>query len=172
MSGCMITATGWRDLPYAATRAVGLRTPGTGGHGWLASGVRGMGWRQVLRQKAGQRVKQEMPGAEVGRGGPDAPPGMSSKAVDDEDQRSMSSLMRKRGRSGPRARRTSIRRVPESRSCSIGPAKWLPPNRSSPPCPVRCQLSSAATHASNGTPTIRRNDSDPGAEPALTIMLA
>jgi hypothetical protein len=93
------------------------------------------------------------------------PQGMSSKAVDDEDQRSMSSLMRKRGRRGPRARRTSIRRVPESRSCSIGPGNRVPPNRSSPPCPGRCQRSSAATHAWNGTSTIRRNDSDPSADP-------
>lgn len=35
----------------------------------------------------------------------------------------MSSLMRRSGRSGPRARRTSIRRVLESRSCSTGPSK-------------------------------------------------
>lgn len=71
----MITATGGRPAACHHRGTAGLRTPGTGGHGWLASGVRGMGCRQVLRQKAGQRVKQEMPGAEVGRGGPDAPAG-------------------------------------------------------------------------------------------------
>jgi hypothetical protein len=72
---CMIAATGRRPAVCHRRGATGLRTPGTGGHGWLASGIRGMGCRQVLRQEAGQRVKQEMPGAEVGRGGPDAPAG-------------------------------------------------------------------------------------------------
>ncbi len=71
----MITATEGRPAACHHRGAAGLRTPGTGGHGWLASGVRGMGWRQVLRHKAGQRVKLVMPGAEVGRGGPDAPAG-------------------------------------------------------------------------------------------------
>ena len=100
------------------------------------------------------------------------PQGMSSKAVADEDQRSMSSRMRRGGRSGPRARRTSIRCVPDSRSCSIGPGTWPAPDRSSPPCPVRCQLSSAATHVSKGTLMIRRNDSDADAGPMLALMLA
>jgi hypothetical protein len=63
-------------MPYATIAApAGLRMPGTGGYRRLAYGVLGMGWRQVLRQKAGQRVKQEMPGAEVSRGRPDAPAG-------------------------------------------------------------------------------------------------
>ena len=63
-------------MPYAtAAAAAGLRLPGTGGYGWLAGGVPGMGWRQVLQQRADQRVKQEMPGAEVGRGRPGAPAG-------------------------------------------------------------------------------------------------
>ena len=75
----MIAATGRRPAVCHRRGAAGLRTPGTGGHGWLASGVRGMGCRQVLRQEAGQRVKQEMPGAEVGRGGPDAPARMAPK---------------------------------------------------------------------------------------------
>ena len=61
-------------MPYATIAApAGLRMPGTSGYGWLACGVPGMGWGQVLRQGAGHRVKQEMPGAEVGRGRPDAP---------------------------------------------------------------------------------------------------
>ena len=63
-------------MPYAIiAAAAGLRVPGTGGYGGLACGVPGLGWRQVLRQRAGQRVEQEMPGAEVGRGRPDAPAG-------------------------------------------------------------------------------------------------
>jgi len=63
------------DMPYATIAApAGLRVPGTGGYWWLACGVPGLGW-QVLRQGAGQRVKQEVPGAEVGRGRPDAPAG-------------------------------------------------------------------------------------------------
>jgi hypothetical protein len=63
-------------MPYATIAApTGLRMPGTGGYGWLPYGVPGMGWRRVLRQRAGQRVKQEVPGAEVGRGRPDAPAG-------------------------------------------------------------------------------------------------
>ena len=84
----------------------------------------------------------------------------------------MSSLMRTSGRSGPRARRTSIRRVPVSRTCSIGPVIRLLPDLISPPCPVRCPLSSAARHVSNGTSTMRRNDSDRIAAPAFTLMLA
>lgn len=48
--------------------------------------------------------------------------GVSSRTVDEEDQKSMSSLMRSSERSRPRARRTSIRQLPESRSRSIGPA--------------------------------------------------
>src|SRR5262249_19286784 len=52
--------------------------------------------------------------------------------------------------------------VPKSQSCSIGPSNWLPPNRSSPPCLVRSQLSSAATHVSKGTSTICQNDNDSG----------
>jgi hypothetical protein len=41
------------------------------------------------------------------------------------DQRSMSSLIHSRGRSGPRASRTSTRQVPESRSRSNGPLSML-----------------------------------------------
>jgi hypothetical protein len=53
-------------------RLAGLRTPGTDRRVWLARGVPGVRWRQVLRQGAGQRVEQEMAGAEIGAGGPDA----------------------------------------------------------------------------------------------------
>jgi hypothetical protein len=100
--------------------------------------------------------------------------GMSSRAVlaGGEDQRSTSSRMRNGGRSGPRVRRTSIRHVPESRSCSIGPRTRLWPMRSSPSCPVRCQLSRAATHVSNGMSTIRRNDSHPRTGHMPALMLA
>jgi hypothetical protein len=52
-----------------------LRTPGTDGRAWLARSARGMRWEQVLPQGAGQRVKQEMAGAEIGRGGADTPAG-------------------------------------------------------------------------------------------------
>src|SRR5579863_7534723 len=95
---------------------------------------------------------------------------MSSSAVEDEDQRSMSSRIRSGGCNGPRLRRTWIRRVPTSRSCSIDPSNWLPPNRSSPPWLVRSQLSSAATYVSNGTSTIRRNDSDSSSGTMLVLM--
>jgi hypothetical protein len=50
-----------------------LRTPRTDRHVRLARSVTGIGRRQVLQQRAGQQVKQEMPGAEIGRGRPDAP---------------------------------------------------------------------------------------------------
>ena len=50
-----------------------LRAPGADGHVWLARSVLSMGWGHVMRPGAGQRVKQEMAGPEVGRGGPDAP---------------------------------------------------------------------------------------------------
>jgi hypothetical protein len=72
----VITATR-RRLPGQARprRPVGLWTPGTADHAWLARGAAGMRRRQVLRQRAGQRVKQEMAAAEVGCGGPDAPAG-------------------------------------------------------------------------------------------------
>ena len=52
-----------------------LGTCGTDGHVCPARSVPRMGWRQVLRQPAGQQVKQEMAGAEVSRGGPDEPAG-------------------------------------------------------------------------------------------------
>src|SRR5690242_21362984 len=84
---------------------------------------------------------------------------MSSNAVDDEDQRSISSRIRSVEYIGPRARRTWIRRVPNSRSCAIGPSSRLPPIRSSPPLIVGSQLSNAATHVSKGTSTTRQNDS-------------
>ncbi len=58
-----------------ARRPAGLRVPGTDGHVWLAHRVPGLGWSQLLRQRAGQPVKQEMAGAEVSRAGPDAPAG-------------------------------------------------------------------------------------------------
>ena len=67
----------------------------------------------------------------------------------------MFSRMRRSGRSGPRARRTSIRRVPESRSCSIGPRNRLSPIRSSPSGPVRCQLSTC------GQARLERDVNDP-----------
>jgi hypothetical protein len=38
--------------------------------------------------------------------------------------------------------------------------------------PMRCQRSSAATHVSNGTSMIRRNDSDPPTGTMLAFMLA
>ena len=53
----------------------GLRTRRTGGHVRPARRVPRAGRRQVLRQRADQQVKQEMAGAEVSRGGPDAPAG-------------------------------------------------------------------------------------------------
>jgi hypothetical protein len=152
-------------------RPAGLRTPGTDRRVWLARGVPGVRWRQVLRQGAGQRVEQEMAGAEIGAGGPDAPAGdeldgsgRGGPAVDVQ-------CLAQHGRSGPRARRTWIRHVPEPRSCSTGPRNRLSPNRRSPPRPMGCQLSSAATHVSNGTSTIRRNDSHPGAGPMFALML-
>ena len=83
----------------------------------------------------------------------------------------MLSLMRSSGRSGPRARRTSIRHVPEGRSCSIGPRNRLWPMRSSPSGSVRCQFSRAATHVSNGMSMIRRNDSWPTAPPAPALIM-
>jgi hypothetical protein len=66
----------------------------------------------------------------------------------------------------PRHTAVSVRgrRVPEPRSCSIGPRSRLWPTCSSLPCPWSRQLSSAATHVSNGMSTIRRNDTKPGAE--------
>ena len=67
----MIAAAGrWLPGPPPAR---GLRTAGTGGHARLARGVPAAGWRHVLRPRAGQQVKQVMAGAEIGRGGPDAP---------------------------------------------------------------------------------------------------
>ena len=59
----------WRPVCSSAV----LRMPRTDGHVWLARSVTGLGRRQVLPQRAGQQVKQEMPGAEIGRGRPDAP---------------------------------------------------------------------------------------------------
>ena len=73
--------------------------------------------------------------------------------------------MRHGGRSGPRARRTSTRQVPEPRSCPTGPHSVLRPSCSSLWSPSRRQPSSAATHVSNGMSTIRRNGSPPGPEP-------
>jgi len=100
--------------------------------------------------------------------------GMSSAAIleHDGDQQLISSLMRRGGRSDPRARPTSIRHVQQSRSCSIGQRNRLWPMRSSPSCPVRCQLSSAATHISNGMSMIRPNDSQLAAEHMPALMLA
>ena len=125
---------------------------------------------RTLGQRAGQRVKQETAGPEVIRCGPDEPAGdelqcggRGGPAVDVQ-----SHAQRRVQRS--RASRTWIRRVPRSRSCPIGPDNWLPPNRSSPPCPVRSQLSSAATHVSKGTSTIRQNDSDPSAGTMFVLM--
>ena len=82
----------------------------------------------------------------------------------------MSSRIRSGGCSGPRDRRTWIWRTPKSRSCSIGPSNWLPPNRSSPPRLVLSKLSSAATDVSKGTSTIRQNDSDPSTGTMLVLM--
>ncbi len=90
--------------------------------------------------------------------------GMSSRAVCEEDQWSISSLMSSGRRSGPRARRTWIRHVPESRSASIGPRKRPWRTCSSVPCRLRCQLSRAARQASKGMSASRRNDSHPTAE--------
>lgn len=56
-------------------RPAGSRTPGTDGHAWLAGSIPGMCSRHALQQIAGQRVKQEMAGAEIGCGGPDTPAG-------------------------------------------------------------------------------------------------
>ena len=75
------------------------------------------------------------------------------------------------GRSGPRARRTSTRHVPEPGSCSIGPCSLLWPTGRSLLCPSCRQPSSAATHVSNGMSTMRRNDSQPGAEPVPIAAL-
>ena len=84
----------------------------------------------------------------------------------------MSSRIPRSGCSGPLARRTWIRHVPTSRSCSIGPSNWLPPNRSSPSCLVRSQLSSAATYVSKETSTIRQNESELIAGIMLVVMLS
>ena len=67
------------------------------------------------------------------------PQGMSSSAVDEGDQLSMFSRMRRGGRSGPRARRTSIRRVPESRARS---ARAIGFRRFAVCCPALCAASS------------------------------
>ena len=67
----------------------------------------------------------------------------------------MSSLMSSGGRSGPRARRTWIRQVPESRSRSIGPRHRPWPRCGSPSCPVRCQLSKG------GQAGVERDVNDP-----------
>jgi len=67
--------------------------------------------------------------------------GVSSRTVDEEDQKSMSSLMRSSGRSRPRARRTSIRQLPESRSRPIGPRIRLWPTCTSPSGAVYCRAS-------------------------------
>ena len=60
---------GWRPVCSSAV----LRTSSGDGHVWLARTVVGIGRRQVPQQRAGQQVKQVMPGAEIGRGRPDAP---------------------------------------------------------------------------------------------------
>jgi len=73
-------------------------------------------------------------------------------------------------RSGPRARRTRIRRVPGSRSCPIGPSSWLRPNRSPPRCRVHSRLSIAAAHVWKGIYTIRRNGSDSSSLIMLVLM--
>jgi hypothetical protein len=69
----MLPANGYRGpRPH---RWAGLGTRGTDGLVRLARSVPGTGWRQVLRPRAGQQVKQEVAGAEIGRAGPDAPAG-------------------------------------------------------------------------------------------------
>ena len=84
----------------------------------------------------------------------------------------MSSLMRSNGRNAPRARRTWIRHVAVPGSRSAGPHSRLSPNRTSPPCSACCQLSSAATHVSNETSTIRRNDAGPFAAALASLAVA
>ena len=64
---------------------------------------------------------------------------MSSRAVREGDKRSMCSLMSSGLRSGPRARRTWIEQVPESRSRSIGPRHRPWPGCGSPS--ARCAAS-------------------------------
>src|SRR5690349_2504090 len=61
---------GFRDgaQPWELRRislALAMLSRGTDDCGWLVLGAAGMRWRQLLRQGAGQRVKQEMAGAEV-----------------------------------------------------------------------------------------------------------
>ncbi len=81
----------------------------------------------------------------------------------------MSSRMLSSGRNCPGASRTWSRSVPEPGSCSIGQRNRLFPRCGSPFWHVRCQFFSAATHVSNGMSTIRRNDSDLGAENMLAL---
>ena len=138
------------------------------------------GWLAVSRACAGgtccgrERVSESRGDGRRGSGavGRMCPQGMRSTAVEVEDQRSRSSRMRSSGRSVPRARRTSVRHVPESRSCLIGPRRRLPPIRGSRSGAVRCQLSRAATQVSNGMSTIRRNDGHSRAGVMLALMVA
>ena len=150
----------------------GLRTRRTGGHVRPARRVPRAGWRQVLRQSAGQQVKQEMAGPEVCRGGPDAPAG-------DELQSG--------GRCGPavdvqshpqgRAQRSPGQADLDPACTGLGivlhrPGQLACAGSEFAAVPGTLPASSAATHVSNGTSTIRRNDSDADTGPMLALMLA
>ena len=118
-----MTAFGRRLPGWRGRREAGLRTPGTDRRGWPARTYPGpvleataaADGGSASRAEDGQRGSRRA----VGR---TCPPGISSRAVDDEDQRSMSIPMRSSGRNAPRARRTWIRYVAEPGSRSAGHA--------------------------------------------------
>src|SRR5215472_6913522 len=128
----------------------------------------------VPQQRVGQRVQQEVAGPEVGCGGPD-PLGW------DEFKNGPC------GRGGPAAYVQSHgtrRAQPPPGEANLDSARAavailldgqrnrLGPMCSSLPCPVRCQLSSTATHRSNGISMIRGNDSQLTAEYVPALLLA
>ena len=148
------------------------RTESTGTCGWLALSP-GMDWGKVLRQEAGQHVKQAMPGAEIGRGGPDGPAGdelhgggRGGPAVDVQSH-AQERAQRSRGLGGP-----GSGVAPSRDRARSAPGRLAFAEPESGAWPVRCQLSSAARHVSSGTFTIRRNDSHPGTGPVFAVMLA
>jgi hypothetical protein len=122
---CRNAAEGWR---IGGSRGIKGRAEPTGTSARLAVSRAWAGGRYCGKQRAGKSSRR-WPARKYAAVGRTRPQGMISKAVADEDQRSMSSLMRRGGRSGPRARRASIRRVPDSRSCSIGLSTWPAPNQ-------------------------------------------
>ena len=100
---------GIKDARHRQARVAGSQYPGP-----VLEATAAADGGSASRAEDGQRGSRPA----VGR---TCPAGISSRAVDDEDQRSMSILMRSSGRSAPRARRTWIRYVAEPGSRSAGP---------------------------------------------------